>query len=133
MSTLYKDIEKFPYMGYSPTLIDYFLLIGYEPTFISNYIFKQIETLSSKVKPNSSKQNFIFNLLIQPSVLSSIASNQKHNVSMLDNDLIINFTFPNPPSVIYGAQQRSLPSYNVIFGSYGDSSGMIPNHLKSLY
>ena len=134
MSTLYKDIEKFPYMGYAPTLIDYFLLIGYESTFVSNFIVNEIEILSQKNKPNLSKQNFIFNLPIQPSVLSSIAANQKHNVSMLNNDLIIDFTFPNPPAVIYGTHQKSLPPYNVIFGSYGDSSELEESDIsKKIY
>ena len=37
------NVKKFPYLGYSPNLIEYFLIIGYETSFIQNEIIKGIE------------------------------------------------------------------------------------------
>ena len=57
MSTQYQDLEitKYPFIGYAPNLIDYFLIIGYDHLFIENELKKQIEErqvyLDSGAKP----------------------------------------------------------------------------------
>ena len=48
------DIKKFPYLGYSPNLIEYFLIIGYDSSFIQKDILPGIDT---QVKEQSDKSS----------------------------------------------------------------------------
>ena len=75
--------KKYPYLGYSPNLIECFSIIGYEENFLPQIVeeFK-----------NTGKN------LFSPSVLSSILSNKDFGI--IDNDLIINQIFPDYPQII---------------------------------
>ena len=76
-------IKKYPYLGYSPNLIECFSLIGYEENLLPQIIEEYKNT---------------GNNLFSPSVLSSIISNRDFGI--IDNDLIISQIFPDYPDII---------------------------------
>ena len=76
-------IKKYPYLGYSPNLIECFSLIGYEENLLPQIVEEYKNT---------------GNNLCSPSVLSSIISNKDFGI--IDNDLIISQIFPDYPQII---------------------------------
>ena len=71
--------KKYPFLGYSPNVIEYFGVIGYHekniPQMLNNFTIKQESTC--------------------PTILSSITSNSGFGIS--DNDLIIDQIYPDNP------------------------------------
>ena len=76
-------IKKYPYLGYSPNLIECFSLIGYEENLLPQIVEEYKNT---------------GNNLFSPSILSSIISNRDFGI--IDNDLIISQIFPDYPQII---------------------------------
>ena len=78
-------IEKYPYLGYSPNLIEYFGIIGYPEEFIPQ-IIKEIN------KGNTTSNPF------KPTILNSVISNIDYGTT--DNDLMLTQIFPDNPKLI---------------------------------
>lgn len=96
-------IKRFPFLGTSSNLIEYFLIIGYESTYIEHKIKDDIikETIPKYIKDNSSDSNTDNNLIYTPQklpvLLNSISSD--FSGTMIGENEIIKFSFPNPPPV----------------------------------
>ena len=76
------QIKKYPYLSFSPNIIEYFSIIGYQESFIP----KIIDTY------NKNKNEYF------PTVLSSITSNIDYGI--IDNNLIISQIYPENPLII---------------------------------
>ena len=146
---VYKEmmIKKFPYLSYSSNLIEYFIIVGYDKLLIKHKILNDIEnyiqTNSTENDNNNINISFDNNKLIyteyqldeRPTILSSISSDYKK--SMLDDDILINLSFPSSPKAYYYTinnnnnklyEPRKL---NIVFFINGDSledNSKIPFH-----
>ena len=76
------QIKKYPYMGFSPNIMEYFCIIGYQEDFIPILI------------DNFKKKKKSYN----PTIISSIISNQDYRI--FDNELIISQIYPENPLII---------------------------------
>ena len=76
------QVTKFPYLGYSPNIIEYFAIIGYQESCIPKII--------DSYKRKSNKYS--------PTILTSITSNTDYG--MVDNHLIISQIYPDNPLFI---------------------------------
>ena len=135
-----KDIvitHRYPFLGFSPSLIDYFLLIGYDiisrKEIVTN-VFKnqnqlnRTHTESFDRRPSLSdltkeKENnfppFSFNIESKPVVINSIGSD--FTEATLDEEIIVNRLFPNKSIPIYfeevkdeQVERKELPIQNNI-------------------
>ena len=109
-----QKLKKYPYLGYSPNLIEYFLIIGFDSNFkadtsetLTNNI-KEIINSAEKIekieKPESEGQDLkdklnLHKIQSKPVVLNSIGSD--FSDGMLNEDVIINHMFPNNYTQIY--------------------------------
>ena len=99
------EIKKFPYLGYSPNIMEYFSIIGYPESFVP----KIIDT-------NKAKQN-----IYSPTVLSSITSNTDYGI--VDNNLIISQIYPKNPVILVDDPNKELPpSSNIVYSFCFDST-----------
>ena len=109
-------IKKYPYLGYSPNLIEYFGIIGYSETFIPELI-SSIKHQNSNSNPQSQLKNIS---PYPPTVLSSITS--KNDYGIVDNELIINQLYPDNPKILMVEQNQTEPEKsNVIYSFCFDS------------
>ena len=99
-STLY----KYPYLGYSPNLIEYFCIIGYDENFIKSCLLPK-----TGIEPTAQ---------YPPTILSSISSDKDFDI--IDNDQIIQQVFPNIPTLISSINVQPEPR-SVIFSFCYDS------------
>ena len=107
-------IKKYPYLGYSPNLIEYFGIIGYSENFIPELISSIKNT---NLNPQS--QTKIISSY-PPTVLSSITS--KNDYGIVDNELIITQLYPDNPEIIIWEQNIPEPKKsNVIYSFCFDS------------
>ena len=101
-------IKKYPYLGCSPNLMEYFSIIGYQECFVPQVIdaFKKNEN------------NYT------PTVLSSIISNTDYGI--IDDNLIIAQIFPDNPKLIpinkNDYYQQTPNSSNIIYSFCFDST-----------
>ena len=90
-------IKKFPFLGFSTSLIDYFLIIGYEiPSkneIASNFLKDQEKVIKPETRAESDKLFSFFDTKFRPMVLNSIGSDFTN--AALDEELIIKHMFPN--------------------------------------
>ena len=110
-------IQKYPYSGNSPNLIDYFSIIGYSENMISN--------LSNSNKNTDNKK---------PMILSSIIS--KNGYDLQNEEFIIDRIYPIMPKII--KDDFSIKNYNenIIFQSYTkvkDNNNVINKFYYSCY
>ena len=115
-------IKKYPYLGYSENLIEYFSVIGYTenfiPELISTYKLRQNLTTNTNANNQISLKN---KNPYPPTVLSSITS--KIDYGIVDNELIITQLYPeNPKLITYEANQPEPEKTNVIYSFCFDSS-----------
>ena len=100
-------IEKYPYLGYSPNIIEYFGIIGYHEELIPQ-IIKEI-----------TKGTNISNNPFSPTILNSIISNIDYGTT--DNDLMLTQIFPDNPNLIKANAndyKEQLPSPTSIIYSF---------------
>ena len=101
-------IKKYPYLGSSPNLMEYFSIIGYQEGFVP-----QVIEASKKNQNNYT-----------PTVLSSITSNTDYGI--VDDNLIIAQIFPDIPKLIPANKndfyQQSPHSSNIIYSFCFDST-----------
>ena len=111
-------IKKYPYLGYSPNLIEYFGIIGYSETFIPELI-SSIKNSNSYL--NSNTQSQLKNISpYPPTVLSSITSNNDYGI--VDNELIITQLYPDNPKIFTVEQNQPEPEKsNAIYSFCFDS------------
>ena len=111
-------IKKYPYLGYSPNLIEYFGIIGYSETFIPELI-SSIKNSNSYL--NSNTQSQLKNISpYPPTVLSSITSNNDYGI--VDNELIITQLYPDNPKIFMVEQNQPEPEKsNAIYSFCFDS------------
>jgi hypothetical protein len=111
-------VIKYPYLGYSSNLIEYFMIIGYE----KNYIYNEI--LPNQFYPNNEQ---VYHEL---TVINSISSNSE--IDILDNDMIIKLVYPKQPQIISTFNLSYDPALSsVIFFSNADALGInskVPFH-----
>ena len=79
-------IEKYPYLGYSPNLIEYFGIVGYQEEFIPQII--------KEINKGTNTTNNPF----RPTILNSIISNIDYGTT--DNDLMLTQIFPDNPKLL---------------------------------
>jgi hypothetical protein len=110
------QIKKFPYLAYSPNIMEYFAIIGYQENFVP-------QILDSYKKKN--------NIYI-PTIISSLTSNS--DFGLVDNNLIIRQIFPDNPLTIpidkNDNSQGPPPTSNVIYSFCFDTND---GKNKSLY
>jgi len=95
--------KKYPFLGYSPNIIEYFGIIGYNekyvPQMLNNFTIKQEAT--------------------RPTILSSITSNS--DFGLVDNDLIIDQIYPDNPIPILinkNDPNQEVPSISKVIYSF---------------
>ena len=113
-------IKKYPYLGYSENLIEYFGLIGYSEDFIPEIIasIKPRQTTNSNSSSSSQSRKVI---PYPPTVLSSITS--KNDYGIVDNELIITQLYPDNPKIFLYDQNMPEPDKsNVIYSFCFDST-----------
>lgn len=115
-------IKKYPYLGYSENLIEYFGIIGYSEDFIPELISlqksRQIKYSNSNNVPQPLTKN---NIKYPPTVLSSLTS--KNDYGIVDNELIITQLYPeNPNLILKEANQLEPEKSNVIYSFCFDSN-----------
>ena len=97
-------IPKYPYLGYSPNLIEYFGIIGYQEEFVPEVI-KRIQ---------KNKNTF------PPTILNSVISNIDYGTT--DNNLMLTQIYPDNPPIIKENINEEMPSpTNVIYSFCFDS------------
>ena len=114
-------IKKYPYLGYSENLIEYFGIIGYSEIFIPELIssLKQKQNLNLNNNNNQSPYKNISQY--PPTVLSSITS--KNDYGIVDNELIITQLYPDNPKIFLCEQNQQEPDKsNVIYSFCFDST-----------
>ena len=107
-------IKKYPYMGFSQNIMEYFAIIGYQENFLP--------TLIDSFKKKKNQKNPYY-----PTVLSSITSNS--DFGMVDNELIISQIYPDTPLIIQinktesqHMQQECPNTSNVIYSFCFDTA-----------
>ena len=118
-------ITKYPYLGDSENLIEYFSIIGYTENFIPELIsaYKQkrnSEISSTNYSINNQKVLKNKNPYL-PTVLTSITS--KKDYGIVDNELIITQLYPEHPKIFLSEINQSEPEKtNVIYSFCFDSN-----------
>ena len=117
-------IKKYPYLGYSENLIEYFSIIGYSENFIPELIstYKQKFKTTNTTNNNNNNQCSSKNKNpYPPTVLSSITS--KADYGIVDNELIITQIYPeNPKLILSGLNQPTPEKSSVIYSFCFDST-----------
>ena len=122
-----QNIKKYPYLGYSPNLIDYFLIIGFDLNFKTEkakeipYSLKEIIPKERADNPEQDNPNILYRFDIhkiqnKPVILNSIASD--FTDGMLNEESILNHMFPNNYTPIYVSEknEKNEPNnQNLIF------------------
>ena len=105
-------IEKYPYLGYSPNLIEYFGIIGYQEEFIPQ-IIKDI-TKGGTITKNP----------YSPTILNSVISNIDYGTT--DNDLMLAQIYPDNPNFIKANlndyKEQIPPPSSIIYSFCFDST-----------
>ena len=97
-------IPKYPYLGYSPNIIEYFGIIGYQEEFIENLI---------KETPRDTNP-------YSPTILNSVISNIDYGTT--DNNLMLSQIYPDNPPIIKADYYNIMPSpTNIIYSFCFDS------------
>ena len=102
------QIKKFPYLAFSPNIMEYFAIIGYQENFVP------------QILDSYSKKKNIYS----PKILSSITSNTDYGI--VDNNLIIGQIYPENPLTILinknDTNQEPPPTSNIIYYFCFDST-----------
>ena len=97
-------IQKYPYLGYSPNLIEYFGIIGYQEEFVPQ-IIKGIQR-NRNIYP--------------PTIINSVISNIDYGTT--DNNLMLSQIYPdNPPIIKENINEEIPPPTNIIYSFCFDS------------
>ena len=97
-------IAKYPYLGYSPNLIQYFGIIGYQEEFV-NTIIKEINKT-----PGVSNNPF------RPTIINSVISNIDNGTT--DNDLMLSQIYPDNPNIIKANLNDQIPPPSSVIYSF---------------
>ena len=121
------NLIKYPYLGKSKNLIDYFLIVGFDSKFKLNNIIKVID--SNKIENSNSYSEL--KLSSKPKILNLIKSKSIKEDEMLNENEIINFSFPETTKIYYQTSQNQKfepKKENIIF-SYKE----INNNKNDIY
>ena len=118
-------ITKYPYLGYSENLIEYFSIVGYTqnfiPELISAYKQNQICTINTNNSSFNNQKTLKNKNPYLPTVLSSITS--KTDYGIVDNELIITQLYPENPKIFISEINQPEPEKaNIIYSFCFDSS-----------
>ena len=94
-------IKKYPYLAYSPNIIEYFAIIGYPEKIIP-------QILDGGTGPNGIKYS--------PTLLSFINSNT--DFGLIDNELIIGQVYPDIPQALKKEENIPIPSPSSVIYSF---------------
>ena len=101
-------IKKYPYLAYSPNLMEYFAIIGYQ----ENFVPQILDSYKKKIN------------IFTPKILSSVTSSSDFGI--VDNNLILSQIYPeNPLTILINkneVNQEAPPPSNVIYSFCFDSS-----------
>ena len=116
-------IKKYPFLGYSDNLIEYFAIIGYTEIFIPELI-SNFKSNQNNINNNNNNNNQLSSKNKNPywpTVLSSITS--KADFGIIDNELIIGQFYPESPKILlYENNQPEPEKSNVIYSFCFDSN-----------
>ena len=124
-------IKKYPYLGTSSNLIEYFIIAGYENSYINDEIIPNILKLpltTQNKKKNSEQKIFLDYKAKFPTILNSISSDSLNE--MMPPEYILQYIFPSPPAIYYSEKDDSPyePNYTTtIFSNnsvFGDSKNV---------
>ena len=101
-----QQIKKFPFLGNSPNIMDYFAIIGYQ----ENFFPKILDTWKKKYNEYA------------PTILSSITSNIDYGI--VNNKLIISQIYPDNPIVLMKNNSEKIENQtsNVVYSFCFDST-----------
>ena len=106
-------IEKYPYLGYSPNIIEYFGIVGYQEEFIST-IIKEMSKTGFSIPNNP----------FSPTILNSVISSIDYGIT--DNDLMLKQIYPDNPNLIkanpYEYNEQLPPPSSIIYSFCFDST-----------
>jgi len=114
-----KQTKKYPFLGSSPSLIDYFLIIGYDSS-TKNEVTSQLLIAQDQMASQNPNINnnafFAYNTKIKPVVMNSIGSDFIN--AALDEELIIKHMFPGKSILINFEMSKNerneLPTKNIM-------------------
>ena len=101
-------IKKYPYLGTSSNLIEYFIIAGYENSYINDEIIPNILKLplTNQTKKKSSDQKIFLDYKSKlPTILNSISSDSLNE--MMPSEYILKYIFPSSPSIYYSEKDDS--------------------------
>lgn len=113
-------LKKFPYLSYSPNLIENFLIIGYDDLMISKKIINDLKQEFPNHFLEKATESLKYRITNAPTILSSISADSKK--ATIDEELLISLIFPNNPCAYVNPRQSQTPKYeNIIFFINSDS------------
>ena len=129
-----QKIKKYPYLGNSKNLIEYFLIVGFENSSkveISNTLKNLFSSVSKIENPDPENQDVpklkYHHSQNMPVVLNNISSN--YSDFLINEDSIIKYLFPNKTLIFYVKQEKIEPqNQNLIF--YLSDSNLFENYNK---
>ena len=109
-------IKKYPYLGYSSNLMEYFSIIGYEVNFLQKLVSLYKENPSNIITSTNNQALTKMKNSISPTILSSITS--KIDFGIIDNELIISQLYPENPKIILVEVNQPEPSKSSVIYSF---------------
>ena len=98
--TEYKDlmVDRYPFMGETPYLIDYFAIIGYDYECIKNNIAVKIKEKKSQNEIDKVVNMYQYQEEFRPSVLCGVPNMNSTGLDIEEN-AIVNKIFPQNPMI----------------------------------
>ena len=104
--TEYKDlmVDRYPFMGETPYLIDYFAIIGYDYECIKNNIAVKIKEKKSPNEIDKVLNMYQYQEEFRPSVLCGVPNMNSTGLDIIENE-IVNQIFPQNPMIYYNPEK----------------------------
>ena len=105
--TEYKDlmVDRYPFMGETPYLIDYFAIIGYDYECIKNNIAVKIKEKKSQNEIDKVLNMYQYQEECKPSVLCGVPNMNSTGFDIVEN-VIIHQIFPQNPIIYYNPEKK---------------------------
>ena len=104
--TEYKDlmVDRYPFMGETPYLIDYFAIIGYDYECIKNNIAVKIKEKKTQNEIDKVLNIYQYQEECKPSVLCGVPNMNSTGFDIVEN-VIIHQIFPQNPTIYYNPEK----------------------------
>ena len=93
-------IPKYPYLGYSPNLIEFFGIIGYQEEFVPNLIKEASKNINQ----------------YPPTILNAVISNIDYGT--VDYNIMLSQIYPDNPLIIIENYYNIMPSPSSVIYSF---------------